>query len=240
MTVNIETVLLQALGQQGDRYVFGAETQPKDNNPEKFDCSELVQWACNHVGVEMVDGAQNQYNFCKQHGTTISIDDAMHTRGALAFITEPNHVIGHVFFLLGDGRTMEAKGAKYGVGVFSARNASGHPRFDKAARIPGIDYSAHPQLPPPHKPGDPAIVSELIIPDGSGGWRLHADGGIFTWGKAPYWGSLPGLIQKGLTKFDPHQHAVKLATRPGTLGYTILTNIAGQHYDFGPDLPQYN
>jgi cell wall-associated NlpC family hydrolase len=44
-----------ALAQIGDRYVFGAETNLSDANPDTFDCSELVQWAAHQAGVTVLD-----------------------------------------------------------------------------------------------------------------------------------------------------------------------------------------
>jgi cell wall-associated NlpC family hydrolase len=57
--VDVEAVVQLALAQQGDRYAYGAETNPNDPNPSAFDCSELVEWACRRAGVQptMPDGS---------------------------------------------------------------------------------------------------------------------------------------------------------------------------------------
>jgi cell wall-associated NlpC family hydrolase len=125
-----EDFVQKALAQRGDRYVFGAETNLNDKNPDTFDCSELVQWAAHQAGVTVPDGTMNQVPFFKQKGTEISVDQALKTRGALLF--RP----GHVAISLGDGRTIEAKGSAYGVNIFSA-NGRG---WTSGALIPGLKY----------------------------------------------------------------------------------------------------
>ncbi|MGY9107521.1 MAG: hypothetical protein ACKVG0_13550, partial [Alphaproteobacteria bacterium] len=42
------------------------------------------------------------------------------------------------------------------------------------------------------------IVGLVPTPDGNGYWIVAADGGIFTYGGAPYQGSIPQLQQNGL------------------------------------------
>lgn len=139
--VHIEDILLYAIDQQGDRYVFGAETTPQDHNPGAFDCSELVQWACGRAGVKAPDGAANQEAWVQKAGLLIPVEKALTTRGALMF---PFPDVHHVVFSLGDGTTIEAKGAKWGVGIFSAKG-----RFQRAGLIPGVDYTTpHPPLAP--------------------------------------------------------------------------------------------
>ncbi|WP_217442055.1 MULTISPECIES: peptidoglycan-binding protein [Myxococcus] len=125
-----EAFVQKALAQKGDRYVFGAETNLNDPNPSKFDCSELVQWAAHQAGVSVPDGTMNQVPYFKQKGTTISVDEALRTRGALLY--RP----GHVAISLGDGRTIEARGSAYGVGIFNA-NGRG---WTSGALIPGLKY----------------------------------------------------------------------------------------------------
>ncbi|MCK8496861.1 MULTISPECIES: peptidoglycan-binding protein [Myxococcus] len=125
-----ETFVQKALAQRGDRYVFGAETKMSDKNPSKWDCSELVEWAAHQAGVKVPDGTMNQLPYFKQKGTTISVDEALRTRGALLY--RP----GHVAISLGDGRTIEARGSAYGVNIFSAHNRG----WTAGALIPGLKY----------------------------------------------------------------------------------------------------
>jgi peptidoglycan hydrolase-like protein with peptidoglycan-binding domain len=120
----------KALAQNGDRYVFGAETNLNDPNPKTFDCSELVQWAAHQVGVSIPDGTMNQLPHIQRAGKAISVDQALRTKGALLF--RP----GHVAISLGDGRTIEAKGSKYGVGIFTAHGRG----WTTGGLIPGMKY----------------------------------------------------------------------------------------------------
>lgn len=121
--------LKAALAQDGDKYVFGHEVDLKDANPDTFDCSELVQWACAQAGINIPDGTMNQEPYLQQHGTQMSVEEAIRTPGALLYKD------GHVAISLGDGRTIEAKGSAYGVKIDSAEG-----RFTRAYKIPGMNY----------------------------------------------------------------------------------------------------
>jgi len=125
-----EAFVQKALAQEGDQYIFGAEANPNNPNPKAFDCSELVQWAAHQVGVSIPDGTMNQLPHIQRAGKTISVARAVSTRGALLF--RP----GHVAISLGDGRTIEAKGSRYGVGIFSTRGR----RWTTGGLIPGMKY----------------------------------------------------------------------------------------------------
>ena len=88
----------------------------------------------------MPEGSWQQYLQLKQQGNLMSVDEALKTPGALlfSFSHEPTPGGGrpssaHVAISLGDGRTIEARGRSYGVGVFEAGN-----RFTYAGRIPGL------------------------------------------------------------------------------------------------------
>lgn len=130
-----------ALSQQGKPYVWGATASITDANPAAFDCSELTKWAAARSGVTIPDGAAHQYVWLKQQGATMSVQQALHTPGALLFhfASEPQPGLGseppvaHVAISLGNGMTIEARGHAYGVGVFEAAD-----RFDYAGMIPGM------------------------------------------------------------------------------------------------------
>jgi cell wall-associated NlpC family hydrolase len=116
------TFLDEALRQAGDPYVWGAHTSPSDADPGAFDCSEL------------------QYLDLKEKGALVPVEQALRTPGALlfSFSSEPERGGGrpseaHVAISLGDGRTIEARGREYGVGVFDAGD-----RFEYGAVIPGL------------------------------------------------------------------------------------------------------
>lgn len=170
---HVEDVLLEALAQEGDRYIFGAEALPSDPDPGAFDCSELVEWACARAGVspKMPDGAYYQWvHATKNHDLALPVAKAVHTRGALLFVGDGTGVgrdaITHVAWSLGDGRTIEARGSRWGVGIFPAEG-----RFDFAAYMPGVDYSAgRVQVPPVEDNGLP------VYPGGV--WKKGARGGF--------------------------------------------------------------
>ena len=127
-----------AATQVGKPYVFGAEAALDDPDPAAFDCSELTQWAAHQSGLTLPDGAAGQYRYCRDAGTTMSVEDALRTPGALLFTFdgEPGPTGGeparaHVAISLGDGRTVEARGRDYGVVVTDAGT-----RFNFAAAVP--------------------------------------------------------------------------------------------------------
>jgi cell wall-associated NlpC family hydrolase len=114
-----------ALQQAGKAYVYGAEASPSDPNPRAFDCSELVQWCADRVGITpaVPDGSSAQ----KAHCTPISTQQAINTKGALLF--HP----GHVAISLGTGKTIEAMDTKNGVRQGTASTS----RFSSGGLIPG-------------------------------------------------------------------------------------------------------
>lgn len=114
-----------ALAQDGKPYVFGAEANKNDPSPRAFDCSELVEWAAAQAGITIPDGSWNQRAATQR----ISVDQALRTPGALLFSD------GHVAISLGDGRTIEARNSRDGVGIFQAGN-----RFTSGGLIPGMTY----------------------------------------------------------------------------------------------------
>lgn len=126
-TRTTQEFLWNALGQQGKAYVYGAETRISDPNPQAFDCSELVEWAARRAGVSIPDGSINQINAARP----MSVEEALRTPGALLFRSgNPNHIA----ISLGDGRTIEARGRRYGVGIFSAEGRG----WTRAGTIPGL------------------------------------------------------------------------------------------------------
>jgi cell wall-associated NlpC family hydrolase len=130
-----------ALAQQGKPYVWGSTASTSDPNPASFDCSELTKWAAARSGVTIPDGAAHQYVWLKEQGATMSVQQALKTPGALLFhfASEPQPGLGgeppvaHVAISLGNGKTIEARGHAYGVGVFDASD-----RFNYAGMVPGM------------------------------------------------------------------------------------------------------
>lgn len=134
--VTAQDIIKKALTQAGDKYIFGAETNLRDPNPQAFDCSELVQWVCAQCGVNpsMPDGAEIQRKFCVQQKTLIPVDQGIRTMGALLF-----RAYHHVAFSLGNGKTFEAMGHAWPVGSYNAYGRG----WTHAALIPGVIYGAN-------------------------------------------------------------------------------------------------
>jgi cell wall-associated NlpC family hydrolase len=155
---HVEDILLWAVAQHGDRYVFGAEVPLVADDAGAWDCSELVEWSCGKAGVQptVLDGAFNQWSQIKKAVRLVPVKEGLGTRGALLFVGDGVGVgrdaITHVAFSLGDGTTVEARGKKWGVGCWS-----GAGRFDFAGLICGVEYDGSrqplgpvpgPQVPP--------------------------------------------------------------------------------------------
>jgi cell wall-associated NlpC family hydrolase len=153
-----------AVAQAGDRYVYGAEANLHDPNPTAFDCSELTQWAAAQAGVEIPDGAAAQYDALRTHGQEITVDQALRTPGALLFHADQSGYVGHVAISLGDGRTIEARNSRLGVGVFDGRENW----LNRAAVLPGLSGPV----------GAGPVGAGAMIPGGgsSGGTDSDADG----------------------------------------------------------------
>lgn len=159
-----------ARSQEGDRYIFGHEVSPSDSDPSAFDCSELIEWVGARLGVtpRIPDGSWNQYRHSAAHGLTIPVADAYSVRGALLFIFRDKNgrpvdpgiarpAQSHVAISLGDGRTIEARGAAYGVGVFTAIGRG----WTHASLIPGVDYSTGHET--PDEEGETMRVREFVL-----------------------------------------------------------------------------
>ena len=160
-----------ATAQAGDRYVYGAEVKISDPNPDAFDCSELVQWAAGRVGIDVGDGATNQYVRLRNEDATMSVEEAIRTPGALLFKSSYNpdrpFFLGHVAISLGDGRTIEAANPRKGVLYGEAEG-----RFTHAAMIPGLAGSTGTTV--PSEPVRPDSDGDGIS-DGYERTRTHSD-----------------------------------------------------------------
>ena len=173
-SAGVQEFVRSALAQAGDRYVFGSEANPNDPDPKVFDCSELTQWAAHRAGVDLPDGSWLQYRTLAQQGGAMSVEQALKTPGALLFHFSSSPTDGgrpgeaHVAISLGDGRTIEARNSRAGVGVFSAQGM----RFNYAAAIPqfGTGTGAVPTTPDPSGglPPIPPDYGPAIDSDGDG------------------------------------------------------------------------
>ena len=158
---NVQHMLEAALAQVGDQYVFGAEVDVNDPDPQTWDCAELTKWAAHQAGADIPGSSFEQYLDLKSKGMLIPIDQAEHTPGALVFhfSSEPTEGGGrpdeaHVALSLGDGRTVEAQSEE--VGVITDDNIGG--RFEYAALLPGVDYGDA------NTPAAMAIPSAATVP----------------------------------------------------------------------------
>jgi cell wall-associated NlpC family hydrolase len=173
-----EEFVREALAQAGDRYVFGVQDSLNDPNPTAFDCSELTRWAAHQAGVDLPDGSWLQYQALAKEGGAMSVDQALKTRGALLFyFSQPPTGGGrpseaHVAISLGDGRTIEARSTKDGVGVFQANTikfnyAAAIPQFAGAGAAGGVPDLPLPTTPLPGPTG-PRDYGPAIDTDGDG------------------------------------------------------------------------
>lgn len=178
--------LSAARDQIGDRYVYGAPRTPTAADPKTFDCSSFTQWSARQAGVKLESTAEYQYLQLKRMNQDIPVEQALRTKGALLFYfsREPSGSLppgqAHVAISLGDGRTVEAKGTKYGVGEWSAKH-----RFNFAATVPGISdesgLKAHRELTASGPAGDTAVApaADRLAAPVAGGGAAASGAGIY-------------------------------------------------------------
>ena len=127
------------LSQEGDEYEWGVKPHPSDPDPEEGDCSGYTAWGANRLGVvpRFPHGSVVQWEHCRRHGTELpSIKDGIDTKGALLFRVNIRGQSNHVAVSLGNGKTIEAMGERYGV-----RQGNAYGRgWNHAALVPGMEY----------------------------------------------------------------------------------------------------
>lgn len=94
-----------------------------------------VSWAASRCGVHFVDGARNQRDACKAHGTLIPVAEGRATFGALLFRIDEHPGKDHVAISLGNGHTFEARGKDFGVNIFSTAGR----KWTQAGFVPGLE-----------------------------------------------------------------------------------------------------
>ena len=232
--VSVDTFMGLCLAQDGDRYVFGHEVSLSDPDPDTFDCSELVQWAAARAGVlpRMPDGSWNQVSHCRKHGGLISVEEGVNTRGALLFRFSSDPFQGvrpssaHVAVSQGDGRTIEARGSKWGVGVWPTAGRV----WTHAALIPGLEYTPEAAV-VSRVPVDGTFAPSGRVPvlvayaDG----RVEAENGA-TW-VGDCWQATPNHERRPITLKAP---IVKLVYYPP--GYWLVAADGGV-FSFGLPFP---
>ncbi len=190
----VQTFINAALAQRGDQYIANATPKASDPDPHAFDCSSLVQWAAHQAGVNLDRTAEAQYLQLKAMGSSISVEQALHTPGALLFHLPheptPGEAFGpnaHVAISLGDGRTVEAIGSKYGVRDVNVAefHTGGTAFFTRAAVIPGFADGTATPLPGTDPAAAAAAAAAHVAPPPrddlpvAGAWRsLPADTGV--------------------------------------------------------------
>jgi hypothetical protein len=70
------------------------------------------------------------------------------------------------------------------------------------------------------------LVGTAVTPTGNGTWQVGVDGGVFTWGDATYYGSLPG------DSLTPEAPITGIAGTPDGHGYWLL-GADGNVFSFG-------
>lgn len=123
-----------ALAQAGDTYSLkGGHPSAEIADPSVFDCSGLVGWAAGRAGVKFTGNAASLI----AAAIPISVDEATKTRGAILFHPPTSKgTSGHIVISLGDGRTIEARGTKYGVMIYKVEGRG----WTKGGKVPGLNY----------------------------------------------------------------------------------------------------
>jgi cell wall-associated NlpC family hydrolase len=124
-----ETFVRAALRRSNGRsYHMGA------HGPSSYDCSGLVDESAGDAGVSFNAPSASQWAACQHAGTTMTVAQALKTRGALLFRIN-NGEFNHVAISLGNGQTCEAMGTAYGCGVFGGAASR---TWTGGARVPRL------------------------------------------------------------------------------------------------------
>jgi len=101
-------IISACISQLNAPYVYGGD------NPGGFDCSGLVYYAYNSVGIELPRGAEEQFSSCKV------IDMKIAKPGDLIFFAnKKSKGVSHVGIYLGGGRFIHAESTEDGVTISS-------------------------------------------------------------------------------------------------------------------------
>lgn len=151
-----ETVIPIATSRVGEKYVLGARvvlTNKEHHGP--WDCAEFISWCVYQayrvvMGVKPADPQKGDaytgywWRDATEAGAKVDVQAAIATPGAI-LLRRPDtpvaggHLIGHIALSLGDGRTVEARGAKYGVQIVP--NAAKR-LWTTGVTVPGVLYAA--------------------------------------------------------------------------------------------------
>lgn len=124
-----------ALAQRGKPYVYGA------SGPNSWDCSGFVQDMASRLGVRFPKPVSAQAARVRSAGTTLSIERASYTAGAILWHERGGGMNDHIVICIGDGEhTIEAMGSAYGVVVGKIKGR--RTPWTGAGWVPGIHVSA--------------------------------------------------------------------------------------------------
>lgn len=133
----------------GRRYVLGAIVpKSKEEYTGAFDCAELCArvifevtenlYGCRPNDPLKADAYTGYFGSdAEKIGTKITIEDAARIPGALLLRVPTGSAIGHIAFSKGDGKTIEARGSKYGVVEYKVSGRD----WDYGILLPFVDYS---------------------------------------------------------------------------------------------------
>lgn len=115
----------------GKPYVYGGK------GPDVFDCSGFVSWCIRAGGGTITGTAAGLLAACQARNATLTVADALRTRGALLFnIGGGSGASGnHIAFSLGNGQTLEARSRADDIGIFGGAASRG---WTHGARVPGF------------------------------------------------------------------------------------------------------
>jgi N-acetylmuramoyl-L-alanine amidase len=146
-----EDLFNKAITYIGCKYVLGILV-PKNNENYRgaFDCAEFVSyiiyqvagipygWANDKGDPSTADAYTGFFaRDAQQLGITITVEEAIATKGAALLRIAGNGVIGHIVFSDGAGGTMEANSTKLGLIKSTALGR----RWSIGIKIPGIQYT---------------------------------------------------------------------------------------------------
>ena len=95
---------------KGCRYFDDSTGQGK----RAYDCAQLVKWAMNEIGIQMVSGATSQWQ--KTPWAALGeMDTLPEGEMVILYRQDSKNVMGHTGVSLGDGSCVHAKGHDYGV-----------------------------------------------------------------------------------------------------------------------------
>lgn len=171
-----EGLLARARQHVGEEYRNGLVPKDDGNWHGPWDCAEFASWlvfqesgqiyGCTDPNAaparaDAYTGAWRRD--ARTRGRLVSVEEAAATAGAMLLRYPPGPgEMGHIAVSDGEGGTVEAKGAAYGV----VEDKAGGRRWNTGVLVPGIDYAS---------PGQPVAVSPPALLFGIGIPNMNAD-----------------------------------------------------------------